>query len=805
MTSLGLRYIELRHNDFLGSEMTSALRKLDTGLYSYPEEGRPSVEEIRHSLNEAYILYAGLYLSQNGVLHHTIPKAFAEFYFDLKMLFTLMSKIALPFDKPNAVRLQVFHDMVPYLRESFEAHELYDRIWQRPPVGDKHMSLLSLLYRANDGVVSDLEIALMLSKVRHSHDFRMISELCLKLKEKLVGLTQRYNKGYRITQVMFSQRPTLGNFRLMKFMAMFRFMGKWEKYQVRKNFPNLHSDLDCMLVANKHIVDEATAQQQQITDFSPEDKDLIGLMSLLHGTDVVERLYSEGYEQRFAQHPMVMMFNNNSECYEFKAYLPREVFDHVGRGHSVYLFNNVQTCDSRGEATVSSMFHDAQQLANYLITRFAYSFPGANKFKLAFHGTSIGGMYATVTAHSVEKQHPTELMYYMLASKTFGSLYNMSWHRLSWFGGFLSRFYGVSVDLYHRYVELKMPKINVFEINDSVVPSYYSISGEVSLKYFNQTLKDLQSDFKELAEMYREIPKEGAISPIVTAFHSINSAGHLLSEPVRFVGKKWYANSQYLTTYLARMVAYGSMPPRFKPTEDYRPLRLPQLWKLLSECTFGGMSTFGRPERQYLKVPANIAALFNMFLNGEAAFGPKAKLHDRIEPPQTRPPVGSDGLQMGNIMDYNSYRIVWPNLPEGYNTKGTPSVYANELVKEDLKVFGIEDAHIDGVRLYAWMHLYNLLNTISLVHAVKSHSGTEPAVIAKVETFATGLLNHCFGVDGNEPKIEVSDEGELLTPMLNTEFFRVRYQAFGNILTTYTKHSIPLERPDLNLVASIVG
>ncbi|EDO05867.1 uncharacterized protein BBOV_IV002700 [Babesia bovis T2Bo] len=795
MTTVGLRYIELRHNDAIGKAITTALGNLDAGLSVQQEGHMRNIGVLRSSLDDIYTLYAGMYLLQNGSLNHVLTAAFTEFYYDLKLLMALMSKVALPIHKPESIRMEVFHDMVPFIREGFEARPLFDSIWLRPAVRHSQVSLLAALYRANMNMITDVEISLALSKVERLPEIKTISALCKGLMHRIVGLTERHTEGSRMTQAIYSPRPTFGSYRLQKYMALFRFMGKLEQFHVQKNFPNFHTTIDAMLIANKTLVKEAEAKQRQITDFHPDDKDLYAQLSMLHGTDIFELLYSEGYEERFSQHPMVLMFNNNSECYEFKVGVPYEIYEHMARGRNVYMFNYAQVCDSRGETIQSSLFHDAKMLAESLLRRFGYNFPNGNKFKLAFHGASLGGMFATVTASSLEKEHPSSMLDFAILQKTFGSLYDMAWHNLSVLGGVMARFYGVSIDLYNRYVDLRMPKLNVYEVNDAVIPSYYSLSGHVSKTYFGDLLKPLLQEFKELVDLYHEVPKEN-LSQICVAFHAINSAGQHLGDSNRGLNSNWHRHDGYVSTFMARVVAFGSVPAK-KMVDNHTALRLPQLWDILLKCPFKGITATDADGRKYLKVPANIAALFNMFLLGNAAFEQGSGLHDTILAPGTRQPVHSDATHLGNVRDVKAYEIEWPDRIRDY--KEQPIVVSDsthDMISDDLQAFGIQQPQIDGVRLYAWMQLYNLLHTVALVHAARLQNDGDMS--SMVETFATANMKLSFGIDPNEDSPPTTQD-------LSVQLFKERYRAFGNILTTYTRHSLPLETQDMQLVHAVLG
>ncbi|ORM41357.1 uncharacterized protein BXIN_0765 [Babesia sp. Xinjiang] len=807
MTSVGLRHVELRLNDLVGENLMTAIHNMDNMFNKGNTIGKKEIGELRHSMNEIYYVYSGIYIAQNASLAYSIPVLFADFYARLKLFLALLTKVGLPIRKSMAARIEIFPDLLPFLKGHCEKLALLDEVLQRPKVGENQLSILSTLYRANERYISDEEIYEALSKMPAPKEYEMLHELCNQLLSQIQELMKRCREGSRFKQVLLSQQPTFGNHKFLKAMALFRFMGRLETVEISKYFPSYPSQLECILIANTRLVEEARSKEQNVDDYSPEDKDLYGILSLLHGTTIFEVLYDTDFERRFSQYPMVMMFNNNSECFQFKATMPNEVLYHLNNGRNVYLYNYAQVCGSVGETNLSSMFHDSQGVASRLITRFALAYPYSHHFTLGFHGTSLGGMYATKTASHIEESHPAGLTSFAILQKTFGSLHDMAWYRMGWFGGLLARLYGASIDLYKIYTKLRMKKVTIFEVNDTVVHPNYSLSGHVALGYFKHLLPEVTEEFQELASLCPSadfvVGGDEKSNQVAKFFHALNSAGQTLLDWGFVAQKTPFMKELFMSAFTARMLAFGSLPT--KHVGNYiRNLRLPFLWTLLSETSFVGMSAGYDRADPYINVPGNVALLFNMLFGGKPALTPGAHLHQTIT-------VASGGPDMkkGNASITREpaiYRIRWPkqssyahlNTPNGENS-------ILELLSADLASFGFRSPVIDGVRIYAWMQLYTLLHTVALVNAVRLYGVSLPDVSAKMEEFAEDIMRLGFGVQKNPELRELLQRPVSPPEILDTSFFGERYRTFGNLITTYTKHSAPIETNDMKILSTILG
>ncbi|GBE59895.1 membrane protein, putative [Babesia ovata] len=819
MTSLGRRYAELKYNDRIGDQALSAVRDLN-GLFSpcAADANLEDVELLRNAVNKLYTVYAGIYISQNALLEHVTPIAFVEFYAELKLYLTLLSKIHLKLDKPEAINIEIFPDIVPFPRQKFESLKLYETAWNLPGPQSGEISLLSAVYRANAAIISHEEISKQFAALRSAAKFNRLRELGVKLFDRITSLTTRHKDGCRITRVLWSQQPTFGSYHFLKSMLMFHFLGKWEKVTVPKYFPSRSSLLDCMLVPNIEILEEAEGAQKPITDISPKGKDLLGLLSMLHGTDIFEVLYAEGYEEQFSRHPMVMLFNNNAECYEFKAAYPENVEHYVNTGRSVYMFNYAEVCDSTGESILSSMFHDAQYLADYLIQRFSTNFPKSTGFTLGLHGTSIGGMFAAKTATYVTSAHPRNLISFALFQKTFGSLYNMAGLRMGWFGRMFARFYGGSVDVYDDYTKLDIPKVTVFDVNDAIIPSNLSLSAHVGHRFMTENYGDFAQPFCEVAALYRtselSLVRSSEADRVYAAFYALNSAGLHLGVQDMLVRDNWHMDKHYLSLFLARMMTFGSLPTNPSVTMHPWSPRIRHLWQLISDCRVHGFVAGNQYGHLYLEMPGRIALLFNMFFKGRAALDTHMPLHNIVvtrEIPTfiSNAPDGTYGWQVvepapeGDTSPLR-YFMRWPSNTPRFTPLLTNLASENVLkvLLDDLAFFNLNPARVDGVQVYAWMQLYTLLHTVALLSTLNQCKEAEPEPLVKAEAFVESVMRNGFGVDNPNPIVAVPavrdgpQEDDI-------NFFRDRYGMFGNVLTTFTNHEIPLEAKDFKLLAHI--
>ncbi|CDR96027.1 membrane protein, putative [Babesia bigemina] len=817
MTSLGRRYAELKYNDKIGERTQAAVASLN-GLFS-PCAEDPKLTDLvllGQSVDWLYTVYAGIYISQNAVIGHATPVAFIDFYVELKLYLTLLSKTYLKLDRPDAVNIVIFPDEVPYHRQKFEGLKLYQTAQSLPDPKNGEISLLSALNRANAAIISYEDILAPFAALRASSRFTLLRELGVKLHDSITGLTDRRKNGCRITRVLGSQQPTFGSFHVLKSMMMFQFLGKWEKVPVPKYFPNRDSLLDCMLVPNIEILEEAEKSQKRISDFSPKGKDLLGLLSMLHGTNIFEVLYGQGYEERFSRHPMVMMFNNNAECYEFKMAYQDDVAHYVQTGRNVYLFNYAEVCDSTGDTVLSSTFHDARHLADSLIQRFSTNFPNSTGFTLGFHGTSIGGMYAIKTATHVASVHPRSLLSFALFQKTFGSLYNMAWFRMGWIGQVFSIFFGSSVDVYEDYTSLDIPKTAVFDVNDLIIPSNLSLSAHVAHRYMKDNYGDFAKAFYEVAALYRNsemaLVRSNEADRVYAAFYALNSAGIHLGVQDALVRDDWHKDKTYLALFLARMVTFGSLPANPTVTMRPWPLRIRHLWMMLSQCRVGGFVAGEQYAHRYLEMPSRIALLFNMFFKGRAALNVKTPLQNTAVTRETPTyvPAAPDGTPGWKVVEPTAdddqsalrYFVFWPRNKSRFtaNITDCTSDTALKVLQEDLAFFELDTTPLDGVQVYAWMQLYTLLHTVALLHTLKECSDAEPQALIKVGAFVESVMRHAFDEGNSAPVVKA--------PALvngphadDVAFFSNRYRIFGNVLTTFTSHEILLDEGDRKLLA----
>ncbi|GIX64993.1 uncharacterized protein BcabD6B2_44280 [Babesia caballi] len=760
------------------------------------------IAQLRRSFQNVYALYAGMYLSQNLLIARAVPRILSDYYIDLKLALTLFSKIHLPLKKTGAVRVEVFHDVLPYMKARFTELQGYQDLWGRPAAPEGHLSLLSALHRANHDVLTDREIDLALMDLYGTPDMEALSVMCDRLMLRSEEMTRRKRGQKKFIQVFGAYQPTLGAFEFLRGLMIYTMVAKPEKEVIPKMFPSVASEIQTMLIASRNLLNEAQAKRQQVTDFSPEGKSMLELSSMLEGTDIFTQLYGPGYEERFARHPMTMMFSKNTECYEFRITYADDVYYHLNRGRSVYLFNYASACGSSGEANLSSMIHDAFFLANGLVKRFSLNFPDISRFRLSFHGTSLGGMFAVKTAKAMEDRYPNGLMAFVISQKTFGHLPSMAKFFLGVLGTAFSRFFGSSIDVFKDYTSIRMPKLTVFDVQDRVIPPNYSLAAHVGEQYFSSRMGRATAELQQLATLYRNAdsptPRDGEVDRVFASFFSLNSAGNHLGTQDMVVTDDWYKDRTYMNMFVGRMLAFGSLPAVTETIRYGWRAAIPDLLQLMSHCHFEGFGVYQVRSQYYLKVPRNVAVLFNMMLEGRKALTAGATLNSRIVvaygPPEHQDlstALGEHGASTGGS-DELCYYVRWPSTPGSYRRldRSEPlSEHALYRLRRDLQYFDMVPMPLDGVNVYAWMQLYMLVHVVDLVRTIRERNDAVPGALPHAEAFAKEIVRLAYGVDepvlseetGSSPRVPPRD--------IDSSFSRDRFRIFGNILTTYVDHS----------------
>ncbi|KAK1442287.1 hypothetical protein BgAZ_403170 [Babesia gibsoni] len=810
-TYRGLLVQKQRFGSMLAVETLEKLTYLHASLAAdADEEFNKHWPDMRPSLSHVYEIYAALYLFQNTSLYKSIPIRFREIYIELKIMLTCMSRVHLPIDKPRAVRIVIFEDIFPPLRKAFEYHDLHKLVWPATQAPDKHIDMLSALMNVNKSTITDDELRQAIHRMSQSKDFKDIIAICAKL----MSIVKQYtSKRLTFSEALLLRRnPTFGDTNFLKAYATFSFMAKRETVRVEKNFPARDSYIDAMLVPNTYVKNAVEKEQCQLTDFNPAGKSMTQLVSMLYGTDAYERLYGEGYEQRFAHHPMAMIFNGNSECYEFRSVLRTRLLYHVKQGHNVYLFNYPRTADSSGDTHLSSIIQDCIHIAKDLISRFYEQLPGKSEFKLGIDGFSLGALIAIKTATALQKVYPAELLPFIIARKTFADTTDIAYVRARLIGYLFMRFIGASYGTFSDFANLKGLKINILDIVDHTVPTGISLSGIALSEVFRHEKRSLAPLVKDLRQAMHKLVKwkdrDQLLEPLYNALCGFNSAGENLNDYAKRKGVHRSRKDVWENSFVYRMVAYGSTPMSTLVSTSQSDDSIFSFMDLVVGAGLPGFSIVTEEGKRYLRMPQTVAALFNMFLIGSGNVEAKGRIHERFvirpsthessnEGSNTPPTHTGDNNEETSV----TFMLRWPEKRETTPEDVDFTVTIVNLLKRDMAVFGLNGNLIDQFRHFAWHHihcLWQLANLSVRAMEVKSHY---PEIHSKIQKLTNAIYNLSFMDPVDSRDIGPPDPS---MPLANSVFHR-RYAIFGNIITTREGHSIPLLKKDSDIITALIA
>ncbi|EAN31116.1 putative integral membrane protein [Theileria parva strain Muguga] len=685
------------------------------------------ISEIRELLNEAYTIYASLYLSVN-VYNLRLSPELSNLYNTLRKFLIFLSNEPV---KPKGIDFNNLVNIDIYTDYNSAKDKVKSMVKLTSKLNSEHyISFLSLVHSENSKFVTDQHVIQVLIEFPDLSFFEQIVSYANHLYNICNVLNLEGNKEHSrgfISHLFFPPNYGFGNLVYMRSLLIYKFKAVNSRIVSNQLTGEV---IDTLFIPSKDFL--STLQRSKYTNkLTPNSHN--NAISMLFGSDI----YCKVMDCYRGVNNVLVYAGPNAACYEFHAF-QSEIPTLIEAGNSILLYNYTSVANSIGVPKITNITKNNKFLINHVLNNMGmvnstntHGVEDANTNKDAsgrinYYGFSLGGYFILKMCEGSE-------MKFMVFNKTFGDLRNLSMRMVGRFVGPLLPLFNLNSNTIDEFYKLKTNKIITVDVKDEIIPVKCSLPNELVkrtlLPGINKLTKSfIDYKFKTL-QIFNDSIKSTANTPNSNSTNSDNSANssnttansncsvsklmcsknlfNLMLYNINSIGEMLLnlleneaennlkEEIQSTNEFFTKLLVYGSVPNHsissnssILKRKKIEPYSLCNLYSILSELDLNTnyFSVNTNDGDKLIKVPVRVAVYFSVLLEDNTIVVPRD----------------------------NDYYLDYSSVSE------TPCE-ANHLykfLKNDLKNFGVSRFQPTPLKLLAYFRLCSLLNVFYIMNKV---------------------------------------------------------------------------------------